>query len=95
MHDILFSCPVDPATLSAVYLTKSFEAQASHVFNPPVAGNIWYQVSGAILAAKWNLFDDAAAEANKVFFKCTVVLCTAEADLAQCSDVSFFFIVFR
>ena len=83
------SCPVDSSTLEAIWTPKSFEADPDHVANPPVAGNIWYQVAGPILAARWNKLNAGVVE-RKIFFKCTVLFCTVPDEFDNCVDVSIF-----
>ena len=86
-HVFSFSCPVDRTTLEAVWLTKSFEADPVHAINPPVEGNVWYQIAGPIIAARWNKINVGVLQ-QKIFFKCTVEFCTLEDEFANCEDVS-------
>lgn len=71
-------CPVAQANLEAIYLTKSFEADDDHAINPPT-GDPYYQYAGPIKAAKWMNQD-------KIWFKCTVMLCTDEDEIPTCKD---------
>ena len=78
---------MNKTSLTAVWTPKAFEADPAHALNPPVAGNVWYQVAGPLLASRWNKLNTGVL-VDKIFFKCTAVFCTLPDEFASCEDVS-------